>query len=319
MVSSMVHQPYFNKHANTRSQVGAPEYRRMRAAGETPLPSAVLLDSASTYSIPSRDSNVQIPCRVLKPQDGSKPTAVYMHIHGGGWVLQDEKSQDTALQYVADQTGMLAVSIGYRLAPEHPFPTGPEDCYDAAEWLVDNAEKELGAPLGFVGGESAGAHLSMLVCLHLLQHVSSKYSSFAFRGLILNFGVYDLTFTPQCFNFEKPVPLVLDIDLMIAYRNAALPGVGLDKLKDPKISPLYTNLYGLKLPAALFTCGTEDCLLDDTIFMSSKWLMAGGDAIVKIFPGAPHGYIMFPLDTKDGGNAKAGMESVVAFVKQKLE
>ena len=45
------------------------------------------------------------------------------------------------------------ISIGYRLAPEHPYPQGPEDCFDAAEWLVDRAEAEFGAPLKFIGGE----------------------------------------------------------------------------------------------------------------------------------------------------------------------
>ena len=45
------------------------------------------------------------------------------------------------------------ISVGYRLAPEDPFPKGPEDCYDVAQWLVDHAETKLGAPLSFVGGE----------------------------------------------------------------------------------------------------------------------------------------------------------------------
>ena len=61
-------------------------------------------------------------------------------------------SQDPRLQAVAN-TGLAVVSIGYRLAPEHPFPKGPEDCYDAAEWFVDNSQAKFGVPLKFAGGE----------------------------------------------------------------------------------------------------------------------------------------------------------------------
>ncbi|KAK5246352.1 hypothetical protein LTR40_012035, partial [Exophiala xenobiotica] len=139
--------------------VGAQKYREMRAAGETPLPKAVLLDSAEDITIPSRESGRTIPSRILRPQNGKPIRSVFLHIHGGGWVLQDEKSQDPMLQDIADRTGTLVLSVGYRLAPEHPFPDGPNDCYDVAEWLVDNAEAKFGAPLGFTGGESAGGHL----------------------------------------------------------------------------------------------------------------------------------------------------------------
>ena len=54
---------------------------------------------------------------------------------------------------MANGADALVISIGYRLAPEHPFPAGPDDCRDAADWLVDNAEKEFGAALQFIGGD----------------------------------------------------------------------------------------------------------------------------------------------------------------------
>jgi acetyl esterase/lipase len=288
----------------------------MRAAGETPLPAATYLDSAENFGIPSREGGREIPCRILKPQNGKPIKAVFMHIHGGGWVLQDEKSQDPALQGIADATGVLCISIGYRLAPEHPFPAGPEDCYDAAEWLVDNAETKFGAPLNFVGGESAGGHLGALVAIHLLQSPEKKYSSFTFKGLLLHFGCYDLTFTPHAYNFQKPVPLVLDLDLMVHYGEVFLPGMSDQDKKHPSVSPLYANLYDLKLPPALFTCGSEDCLLDDTIFMGAKWMMAGGETIVKIVPGGAHGYIMFPEDSHPA--PVTGMEAVRQYMRAKL-
>jgi hypothetical protein len=82
-----------------------------------------------------------------------KSAGIIMHIHGGGWVLMDHNSSDPLLQNYADMSGCVAISVGYRLAPEYPFPAGPEDCYDAADWLIENGEKEFGGKLRFIGGE----------------------------------------------------------------------------------------------------------------------------------------------------------------------
>ena len=243
-----------------------------------------------------------------------------MHIHGGGWVLQDQKSQDPALQSIADNTGLLGVSIGYRLAPEDPFPAGPDDCYDVAEWLVTNSKEKFGAELGFVGGESAGGHLSMLTALHLLQHKDERFNKFGFKGLLLHFGAYSMTWLPQVYHFNPSPVLVLDRDLMDHYIEVFLPGMSEQDKKDPNVSPLYADLEKLRgrLPPALFTCGTGDSLLDDTLFMSVKWLAAGGEAVVKIVPGVPHGYIMYPKEM-EGSGSEEGMKAVEEFVGKKLE
>jgi acetyl esterase/lipase len=301
-------------------EVGAAKYRQMRAAGETPLPAATYLDTAANISIPSRDTGRSIPCRTLKPTDEKEPQAVFMHIHGGGWVLQDEKSQDPVLQDLANESGVVCVSIGYRLAPEDPFPAGPNDCYDAAEWLVDHAVEKFGVGLGFVGGESAGGHLSMLVALHLLQHEQAKYRDFRFKGLLLHFGCFSMAWTPQVYNFIKGEDiLVLDREIMDHYVKAFLPELTDEQKRDPKVSPLYADLEKLRgrLPPALLTCGTEDCLLDDTIFMASKWRMAGGEAVVKIVPGACHGYIMFPRGMK-GSGSEEGLNAVAEFLRARI-
>ena len=60
---------------------------------------------------------------------------------------------DPLLKKIADGSNVAAISIGYRLAPEDPFPRGPEDCYDAGEWLIDNSHAKFGADLRFVRGE----------------------------------------------------------------------------------------------------------------------------------------------------------------------
>ncbi|KAK2608582.1 hypothetical protein QQS21_002929 [Conoideocrella luteorostrata] len=302
-------------------EIGAEKYRKLRAEGGTALPAPTLLPSATPFEIPSRDANRKIPCRVFKPQNGHISRALFMHIHGGGWVLGSESSQDVQLQRLADTHSIVCISVGYRLAPEHPFPAGPEDCFDAAEWLVTNAVGQSQAPLAFMGGESAGGHLTMLTALHLLQHQGATFSEFRFRGLLLHYGCYSLRWLPSVYSFAKREPhLVLSLDTMTAFQNAFLgKDVTQDMLDDPKISPLYADLPSLrhKLPAALFTCGTEDYLLDDTLFMASRWIAAGGETSLAIVNGAAHGYTAFEPSVK-GSCAEEGERLTDKFFEEHL-
>jgi acetyl esterase/lipase len=175
-----------------------PKFRQMIHAGETSIPKPIFLDSAESFSIPSRDSNRSIPCRVLKPTDDSVK-GVYMHLHPGSWTLGDETSQDPMLQRIANSTSLLCISIGYRLVPEEPFPAGLDDCIDVASWLATYSRSIFGADLSFIGGESAGAHLSVLTPIHLRR--SAQHANFQLKRLLLHFGVYDLSGLPQFHNF----------------------------------------------------------------------------------------------------------------------
>lgn len=75
-----------------------------------------------------------------------------MHIHGGGWTVFSSSFQDPLLAHIADTSNLAVVSVEYRLAPENPFPQGPEDCYDVALWLVGNAVAHYGAELSCIAG-----------------------------------------------------------------------------------------------------------------------------------------------------------------------
>ena len=121
---------------------------------------------------------------------------------------------------------------------------------------------------------------------------------------------------PQSINFTKP--LILDRETMDHFADAFLPGMDLGQKKDPSVSPYYEDLekFRGRLPSALFTCGTEDQLLDDSVAMGTKWLMGGGEAIVKIYPGAPHGFIAFPASMlKEAGEA---LEDTATYIKDCL-
>ena len=127
-----------------------------------------------------------------------------------------------------------------------------------------------------------------------------------------------MTNLPSAFTFNPPDTLVLSLEIMEKYREAFLPGItNIRDLKHPSISPLYADLQSLRgrLPPVLFTCGTFDVLLDDTIFMSSRYQMAGAETEVLIVPGGFHGYCMYPKDTK-GAQADVAMSAVEDFIKR---
>ncbi|KAF4121452.1 alpha/beta hydrolase fold [Geosmithia morbida] len=296
-------------------EVGAVEYRRRRKAGESTSPAPKLLDSGSALAVPSRDRGRTIPCRTFKPTNGSAVLGVFMHIHGGGWVLNDEEYQDEYMQSMADDYGLACVTVGYRLAPEDPFPAGPQDCFDVGDWLFDKAQSEFGAPLVFIGGESAGAHLSLQTALHLIR--SKNYT--VPGGLILHYGCFDLGMTPSIRYLDRDGPSVyLTSAKYEKFRDAFLPGMAGDDFHRPDVSPLYEDLGLLRgsLPAALFTCGTRDILLDDTLFMSTRWLSAGAETVLEIVPGAQHAFSRFPQ--VPGTGAAQAEAAVKAFVTRRL-
>jgi acetyl esterase/lipase len=213
---------------------------------------------------------------------------------------------------MADHFHLTVVSVGYRLAPEDPWPACAEDCYDAAEYLVKHGKERFGGDLMFTGGESAGGHLACLVALHLLDSMPS----FAFKGLLLHFGCYDLSsFLPHVHHHEKH--LVIDHDVMKAYIEALLPNTSEEQRRDPSISPFFADLRNKNLPPALFTCGSEDPLLDDTVMMGAKWQMWGNEAVIKIYNGAPHGFIGYPPNAFKA--VEEGLDDTVAFVVAKMK
>lgn len=266
--------------------VGAEVTREARRRGEGPFPVAVRSSRARTVTITGKDGN-EIPLRIIAPD---APKGVYLHIHGGGWVLGAADLQDPMLERIADKTGQAVVSVEYRLAPEHPYPAGPDDCEAAAVWLVKNAGQEFGTDVLTIGGESAGGHLSVVTILRMRD----RYGYTGFRGANLVYGVYDLRMTPSQRQFGNRRLVLRTIDMQQFY-NAFLPTQ--PDRSNPDISPLYADLKGLC--PALFSVGTSDALLDDTLFMYSRWIAAGNIAELAIYPGGAHGFTLFPNSLSD--------------------
>ena len=104
-----------------------------------------------------------VPCRLYRPSD--RPNlGLLVYLHGGGWVIGSIDSHDQVCRRLANGSGHAVLSVGYRLAPEHPFPAPLEDAVAATRWAYAHAE-QLGcrADRLAVGGDSAGANLAIAV------------------------------------------------------------------------------------------------------------------------------------------------------------
>jgi len=119
--------------------------------------------SITDRTIPGPDG--EVPIRIYRPTaDGPRPAIAFFH--GGGWMLGGIETHDALCRALTNAADCVVVAVDYRLAPEHRFPDGLEDCYAATQWLAENAE-EIGATPGAlaVAGDSAGATLALGVSL----------------------------------------------------------------------------------------------------------------------------------------------------------
>ena len=259
--------------------------REARARGTGTFPAPEVVPEGRDRSIEGRHGEIGLRTFV-PPGDVS---AVYLHIHGGGWVLGSSHLQDVALWRMAREAGVAVVSVDYRLAPEHPWPAGPDDCEDAARWLVDAASEEFGTDRLVIGGESAGAHLAAVTLLRLRDGAGGRPTPFAGANLV--YGAYDLSMTPSQ-RLWGDRNLVLSTPIIQWFLDCFLPDAGPEKRRRPEYSPLYADLRGL--PPALFSVGTLDPLLDDSLFMEARWRAAGNQAELRVYPESVHGFNAFP-------------------------
>ena len=264
--------------------------RRARREGRGIYPAPVFLPEARTLEIDGPGGPV--PLRIIAPGES---TGGFLHIHGGGWALGQNDMQDLRLDRLARETGLTVVSVGYRLAPENPYPAAPDDCEAAALWLLGEEGKATvgGASALAIGGDSAGAHLAAVTLVRLRDR---HRITGAFGAAVLYYGGFDLSMTPsQRLWGERN--LVLSEPILHWFADQFVPTLDREQRRHPDISPLFAELSGM--PPALFTVGTQDPLLDDTLFMEARWRAAGNATELRLWPEAPHGFISLPMTVAD--------------------
>jgi acetyl esterase len=278
--------------------IGAAAFREAAASGRGPFPPPEKSLRGRTIEIEGKGGH-KVALRVVAPENAK---GIYLHFHGGGLVLGSAMTQDMMLERIVQGTGMACASVEYRLAPEDPYPAAWDDGESAALWLIKHGKKEFGTDVMTIGGESAGATLAAAILLRMRD----RHSYTRFRAANLTYGNYDSSMTPsQALSPDRGI-LVGKLSIK-KFREAYLPK-GVDP-RDPDVSALYADLKNM--PRAIFTIGTVDPLLDDTLFMYSRWIAAGNEAELAIYPGAPHAFNVFPLPQATEANAR-----IDAFLKR---
>ncbi len=228
-----------------------------------------------------RGAASEIPIRIYTPLvPGSQGALVYFH--GGGWVLGNLDSHDAVCRRLAGGAGITVISVGYRLAPETPYPGGLNDCYAATAWVANNAHLLGIDPLKIaVGGDSAGGNLAAAVTLKARDEA---WPTIRFQLLI--YPVTDARFDTASYR-DNASGYLLSRDAMIWFWNHYVPNP--DERTQAYASPLRADSL-VALPPALVLTAEYDPLRDEGEAYANALRSAGVQVTQTRYPGLIHGF-----------------------------
>ncbi len=198
-----------------------------------------------------------------------------MYIHGGGWVAGTAASYRHMTSWLAAESGLGTLAVDYRLAPEHRFPAGLDDCLAAWRGLV---RAQVPGPL-FLAGDSAGGNLALALALELKRLGERLPDAMATIG-----ACTDFTMSGESYQTRLAVDRSVTPAAVALYARNYLPA-GQDP-QDPRVSPLFGDLAGL--PPLLMHVGDFEVLLDDTLRFAAKAEAAGVAVTTQVWPESPH-------------------------------
>jgi acetyl esterase/lipase len=234
--------------------------------------------------------------------EAAAPDYAVLYLHGGGFVAGAPANHRALTWRLAEMIGVPVYAVDYRLAPEHKFPAGLEDCVAAYRGLL---EAGIAANSIVVGGDSAGGNLTLALALKLKQLGLPQPAA-----LVCLSPVTDLS---------EPSPSHLSnarADAMFDPRSfATLPASycpGHD-LRDPLLSPVYGDLAGL--PPVLFQCSDAEMLRDDSVRMADALRQAGVRVSLQIWPRVFH---VWQVTADQLPEARAAIAKIAGFVREEL-
>jgi acetyl esterase len=248
-----------------------------------------------------------IPVRIYMPF-GKGPFPVLMYFHGGGWVVGDIESSDGLCRVLANASGCIVVSAGYRLAPENPFPAAANDAYQATLWAATNADGFGGDPSRIaVSGESAGGNLAAVVAQMARDR---KEPLIQFQLLI--YPVTDAACDAPSYR-ENADGYFLTKEAMQWFWNHYVPNE--EDRSHPYASPLRASSFA-GLPQALVITAGYDPLRDEGERYAECLRAAGVPVKLSRYEGMIHGFFGMSSLLDQG---KAAMRQSAAALRAAFE
>lgn len=229
---------------------------------------------------------------------GAPGDQALLYFHGGAFCICSPSTHRPLVSALATSAGVRALSLDYRLAPEHPFPAALDDGLAAYRWLLANGFTPEQIVLG---GDSAGGNLALALLLALREAGEPLPA-----GAILLSPVTDLTGRLESRRSNAKLDIVLrgDLSFMLeAYIAGADP-------THPHLSPILGELHGL--PPLLFHVGSDEILLDDSVLFAEKARQTGVDAQAVVWPGMWHVFQISPGLPE----ARQSIAELAAFVRE---
>lgn len=220
-----------------------------------------------------------LKARVYKPYHATGMLPVIVYYHGGGWVIADLDTYDASARSLAEKVGAMVVSVHYRQAPEHKFPTAHNDAFAAYEWVVKNAATMSGdAKRIAVAGESAGGNLACNVSIMArdkgIQLPVHQLLVYPIANNDMNNGSY------QKYANAKPLNKAMMAWFAVHYLN------NMGESADPRISLVNAKLTGL--PATTLITAQIDPLHDEGRMLADRLRAAGVAVDAENYEGVTH-------------------------------
>lgn len=237
----------------------------------------------------------EIDCRILTPHDVADPSPMILYFHQGGCVIGDIDSCEPFCTILADVTGCRVLMVGYRKAPEHPFPTAAEDAIAAFEFVMENADGlNVDPERVVVAGDSAGGGLSAVIC----QTMRDRGKAIPFAQVLIYPWVDAMADTESYKEHENGYPL--DQATMEWFGGLYMTKPG--DADDCRVSPLRNGDFSGLSRALIYTAGF-DPLRDEGKLYADKLETAGVDVQYRCFDHLSHSF------TALGGAVPAAMEA----------